>query len=452
MKKELLQFLSFGCFGLILIGLSTVPISAQDDIALYPPIKKLSKTNNTVSTVNRRPRTETRTVKTVVTREVRNPVVRNVRTSNLSVTTQPFAEVVLIPALRTVNAPAAQKANEKGVVIFENLTPASYKVVAKLDGFKDAETKDDVKILPQKTFGIKLDLEAVTYDLKIALNIPDGEIRFARSALIRKTADGSLETRETEGYCVVKVQNKQAVIPALKEGYYNLIISSSAVEYQSLKTVVQVPDDILDDDDEGDENSQLNIYELELEKRLSTEQFNSAWTNNEWDLPTGWQLQRNLQNNGLAGVALPRSEQYRYYVDFEMMSNVTLTGANTVGFVFRAQDLQNYYLVQISGERAAEPFRVTGFVVKKGIAEQIFSISIEHFAQIIKKQFRFIIRGEKNVFKLFIEDSTTGDNREIGNMEDTFNNFKKGAVGIAGNANSRFEVVFFTVLCKGVCR
>ena len=81
-----------------------------------------------------------------------------------------------------------------------------------------------------------------------------------------------------------------------------------------------------------------------------------------------------------------------------------------------------------------------------------FTISIDNVAKIIDKQFQFIIRSEGNKFKFFIEDTSTGDGGELGNMVDKFDNFSKGAVGIAGSANSKFEAVFFTVLCKGNCR
>ncbi|CAN5307541.1 hypothetical protein BH10ACI1_BH10ACI1_30000 [soil metagenome] len=431
--------------GAILICLCAASGLAQE-LGVYVPIKKATTNKRVVNNTTRRTTVNRTSKVSVVVREIVNT--KLVKTSNLSVTTQPGAMVKLESLAANVNPPAAQKVNSSGVVIFENLKAIKYKVVVTLDGFETLE-QDSVAILPQKTLGIKLDLKPITYDLKIDTNIADGEVRFAPAVLTSTDNEGNLITKETGGFCVVKIVNKKAVIPELKQGYYNLEIIPSAVEYQSLKVAVKVPDDILEDNDDNDE---LQSYPLELEKKISTTQFASAWTSNEWDLPAGWGLKNKMQNNGLSGIALPRNDQYRYYVDFEMITNVNLIDDNTVGFVFRAQDAQNYYLVQLSGARAAEPYRATGYVVKKGRAEQIFSITIEAFAEILKKQFRFSIQGEGKLFKLFIEDSTTGDKRPLGNMTDPFNNFKKGAVGIAGNSGSKFEVVFFTVLCKGVCR
>ena len=446
MAKQSPKLTIFIFSGAILVWLCVAPIRAQE-IGVYVPIKKAASKKRVVPTTIRKPKVVNRTQRVnVVVREIVST--KLVKTSNLSVTTQPGAEVALVSLAANVKPPAPQKVSNSGVVVFENLKAVEYKIVVTLDGFETLE-QDSVKILPQKTLGIKLELKSVTYDLKINTNIAEGEVRFAPAVLTKTDIEGNLVTKETGGYCVVKIENNKAVIPGLKKGYYNLDIRPTAVEYQSLKVAVNVPEDILEENDESDE---LQSYPLELEKKISTEQFASAWTNNEWDLPTGWKLQNKMMTNDLFGIALPRSEQYRYYVDFEMMSNVTSLDGDTIGFVFRAQDAQNYYLVQLSGARAAEPYRATGYVVKKGRAEQIFSITIEAFAEILKKQFRFSIQGEGNLFKLFIEDSTTGDKRPLGNMTDPFNNFKKGAVGIAGSENSKFEVVFFTVLCKGVCR
>lgn len=449
MRKVAQKFIILVFGAMILVWLCADTVAAQGEIGVYPPIKRVSRTKTTGGGGgNRRKPVVIRTERTkVVTREVRTTV--TVTTSNLSVTTQPGAEVSLVPLAG--GAPKKQIADSKGVTVFQDLKPAvKYNVVAKLEGFNTLETEDPVIVPARKTIGIKLELKPITYDLKIKLNIRDGEVRFAPSVPTGRKIGESIETRETRGYCVVKVENGEAVIPALEKGYYNLIVNPAAVEYQPNRAIVQVPEDILDEDESGETEK----YEMDLEKKVSIEQFASAWTNSEWELPNGWRLSNNkMQTNSLAGVALPSNEQFRYYVDFELMTNVKSLDENTVGFVFRAQDANNYYLVELSGKNAAEPYRAKGYVVKKGVrSEPIFTIDIKNVANIIKEQFRFIIRSEGNTFKFFIEDSTTGDNLPLGNMFDRDSNFKKGAVGIAGSANSKFEVVFFTVLCRGNCR
>ncbi len=457
MTKRTQKSISFIFGAMVLVWLFGATAAAQcgDDIGVCQPLRKKAKPKpvssggggggggggNTRRSSRNIPRQQ---ITKVVTREITKNV--SVVTSNLSVTTQPFAVVTLSPL--GGGTPKKQTADAEGNIVFQNLTPAAqFNVSADLDGFNPLKTDEPVKIVAKKTIGINLLLEPVTYDLRIKFNITDGEVRYAPVDIIRETSEG-IVTKEKKGYCVVKVEGGEAVIPKLQKGDYKIIVYPSAIEYQSTGAVVKVPDDILDEDEEG----KLEKYELDLEKRKSTEQFTTAWTSNEWGLPAGWNLQNKIQNNGLAGIALPRSELYRYYVDFELMTNINLLNDDTVGFVFRAEDANNYYLVQLSGARAAEPYRVKGFRVSKGVATQIFTNPIEHLAEIMKKQFTFIVRSEGNKFKLFIQDSSTGDDRELGNMVDPLNVLKKGAVGIAGNANSRFEVVSFTVLCKGDCR
>ncbi len=446
------KLLSFILGGAIVIGLCVAPIRAQlKNVAVYPPIKKVSKPK--VSSGGggggggtRRSRPVVREREKVVVREV-----RNVRTSNLSVTTQPGAKVMLVSLTAGGTSPNPVTADSKGVAVFENLKVAEYDVKVELEGFKSKDTDEPIKIKPQTTHGIKLELKPVTYDLKVDVNIPDGEVRFAASVPTGRMVGENIETREIKGYCVVRIENKKAVIPDLEKGYYNLIITPSAVEYEPLRAIVKVPDDV---PEASDESGEVESYSFELEKKISTEQFLSSGTTSEWELPSGWRLgNQKMQTNGLPGIALPRSEQYRYYVDFDMRSSVTSLDGKTVGFVFRAEDTENYYLVQLSGARAAEPYLIRGYVVKDGIrGNPIFTTTIDHIVGIINKQFTFIIEGRGNTFKLFVEDSATGDSKPLGNMVDPFDNYKKGAVGIAGSQNSNSEVVFFTVLCKGNCK
>ena len=92
--------------------------------------------------------------------------------------------------------------------------------------------------------------------------------------------------------------------------------------------------------EENDDNpNEKQSYRIELEKKVSTETFASAWVNDDWFLPQGWKLQdRKLKTSGLAGIALPRNEQYRYYTNFEMISDVIMTDGNSIGFAWRAID------------------------------------------------------------------------------------------------------------------
>ncbi|MCY7376790.1 MAG: carboxypeptidase-like regulatory domain-containing protein [Pyrinomonadaceae bacterium] len=371
-----------------------------------------------------------------------------IKTSNLVISTETNAEVSLASSVKGATT-MLKKVPADGTVEFENLTPGKYLVSAKMEGFYQQETEVDV--VPQKTVGIALELEPVTYQLTIEANVNDGVVRYAPARLLGSNPDGSLKTVETGGYCIVPIKDGKALIKELKKGVYNLDVEATAVEYEKTLTAINVPGEILSGEDE-DPNIQQS-YRIELEKKVSTETFGSAWTSSEWIMPSGWKLQGSMKTEGFEGVALPRNEQYRYYTNFEMKSGVRLLDGGTVGFVVRALDAKNYYLVQISGAKAAEPYRVKGYVVKNGEAKQLFANPLEGFASTIAEQkwFNVVIKGEDNKFRLFIVDSKTGDERELGNVIDRDGNFRKGAVGIAGQQKSNFEVGLFTV-CAPLCR
>ncbi len=373
-----------------------------------------------------------------------------VKTSNLTVSTQ-FNADVLIERLDAKGTPfkpvkaTKKQSNEDSVetatVEFENLVPGNYKITSSLDGFDTQEA--EVLVPKEKTIGISLDLEPIKYQLAIETNVSDGEVRYAPAELKGKDLNGKLSTKETGGYCIAPIKNGKALIQELRKGYYNIDIrpSPTAIEYQPVLTAVNVP------------NEAEESYNIPLEKKISTETFATAWTANDWVLPGGWRLDKALKTSNAAGIALPRSDQYRYYTDFEMVSDVKSNDGDAISFVMRAVDAQNYYLIQIFGAKAAEPFVAKGYIVKDGKTEQIFSNPIEHFATTIKagKSFRVIIRGKDNKFEVSIEDSATADVKPVGNIIDRDNNFRKGAVGIASLGNANFQVDSFTV-CASLCR
>ena len=428
-----------------LFCLSVTVVNAQD-IGVRIPIRKAAQ--------NPRPAATKTIVKTTVKiQRVIVPVkeikvqTRVVKTSNLTVSTEDKAEVVL--ESKTDGKQTKKIVSDKGAVEFENLSPGKYQVSANLDGFYSQET--DVTIEPQKTVGISLDLEPVSYQLNIRTNITEGEVRYAPARLEGTNADGSLKTVETGGYCIVPVKKGGAMIRELKKGYYNIDIRPSAVEYQPVLTAINVPTEILDEDDPNSKEPQS--YQINLEKKISTGTFASAWTTQDWNLPAGWKIEnREMKTGGLAGIAVPRNEQYLYYTNFEMISDVLLNNGKSIGFVFRMIDSQNYYVLQISGANAAEPFLATGYVVKNGKPELLFSNPTEHFSKTIKakKPFRVVIKSEENTFKIFIEDSSNGERLNVGNMIDRDKTFRKGAVGVQGSAGANSDIGFFTV-CAGSC-
>ncbi len=395
-----------------------------------------------------------RTRRPIVIQKVNNRVVVKtevVRASNLSVTTEPGAAVALSstgPGARFAKSIIAAR---DGSAVFENLRPGNYKISSSKEGFETQE-QDVLRILPQKTHVLDLDLKPVTYKLKIQTNLADGEVRYAQAINKGRDSKGSIIAEEIGTYCIVKIQkNGEAIVPDLKQGYYNLDIRPAALEYEPTLVGVNVPDDTEQDD--ATVASETKTFELDIQKKISTETFGTAWTAGEWEMPSDWSLQRGMRAGSSPGVALPKNEQYRYYTTFEMVSDVRIQDGGSAGFALRAVDPRNYYFVEFSGTRAPEPNVAKAYIVRNGEARQIFAVPASGFASALASRngFRVIIKGDDKGFLISIENSETGAREPVGLVVDRDSTFRKGAVGIAARTRTRFDVTYFEV-CPKVCR
>ena len=439
-KKKLLKTLIFGCA--ILFLTYVFPVKAQ-------PGFETRLSGERFITKKERPPSRPKVVREVrtVTKEVVKTVTR--RPSDLSVTTEPGAKVLLEPLNPRLKKQTKQLlADKDGGAIFGDLMPGKYKITVEKENFETLR-QNDLVIDAQRNHVIKMDLEPITHNLTIETNVAEGEVRYAPADYIGEK-DGALITKENGVYCFAPIKNKKAVIKGLKNGYYNIDIrpGDDYLQYDAVKTAIKIDETVGDSSSAADEPD----FTIPLDTKFSTAPFDaSAWTGADWNNNAGWKLNKKMKTDGLQGIVLPRNEAYRYYANFEMISGVRSLDDRTIGFVLRAEDDKNYYLVQISGEKAAEPLVVKPFIVKNGERKQLSAIPISHFSKIIKskKDFRVIIRGEKNRFKIFIEDED-GKEREVGVFEDPNSNFRKGAVGIAGDKDSDFEVGVFMV-CANKC-
>jgi hypothetical protein len=442
-QKKLLKIAAF-VYPALLLPFAISPVNAQDlERASIRSVAQNPRPSNSGGA-----KTVVRVVKVPVVKLQTKTVTKLVSTSDLSVTTEPKATVTLQPLSPRLKE-ITKFANEDGIVIFENLNPAiKYKVTASLDGY-ETQQQEELDIPPQQTSGINLELEPIKYELTIQTNISDGEVRYAPANLI-SSSQGKLVTKETGGYCIEPVKNGKAVIKDLKKGYYNIDIRPGVndIKYQPVLAAVNVPTDILAKSDSNESQS----YRIDLEAKISDKTFSSAWTNDDWVLPAGWRLENGIKNGGMVGLALPRNEQYLYYTNFEMMSGARLLDGGSIGFVVRALNPQNYYLIQISGENAAEPLVLKAFIVQNGRPKQISSIPINNVASTIRARNPFIVRikGEGKIFKVLIENSQTAEVYPIGDISDQYDTFRKGAVGIDARDKANFEVNSFMV-CPGAC-
>jgi len=441
--------MSHRSFSILIFGALSIVLSASAE-------NSAQFTNRVIITeaaTNGSPTVRTRPAATRV-RRVAPTVVREtkvVAVTVLTVTTEPGAAVSFVK-----KGPASTKrdivADQAGFAIFNDIKPGDYTVTATKDGFESAEA-DSVTIVPQRAQGLDMGLKPITFRLRIQTNVSGGDVLFAPAIQTGKDAKGNILSRQLGNYCVVPIKsNGLAEITDLKKGYYDIDIRPSALEYEAKGTGINLPEDLGQDDSS---TASLRTFNINLDKKISTEEFTTVWTAADWNMPSSWALDRGMKVKA-DGIALPRNERYLYYTAFELVTNVKLKDAGSVGFVLRAVDPKNYYLLEISGARATVPNTARLFAVVNGVPKYLNAASTVSFTKALESKdgFRVIVRSDDTGdtgFSIWIEDSGTGETHGLGDLKDQNNTFRKGAVGIAGFPKVDFEVNYFRV-CTPRCR
>jgi len=243
---------------------------------------------------------------------------------------------------------------------------------------------------------------------------------------------------------VVPIQNKSVQLE-LPAGKYVVEIRATEFGYERLRKTFSLT---------GDQT----VIDMTLRKTvLTTDTLSPSWTAAElqsWDMPAAWRAdsKKNLTVIG-SGVALPRQESYRYYKDFKLSSSAKMLNAVALSFVLRARDSQNYYLLQLTGEKSDEPYVVRLFVVRNGVEQRIRAINIPRSSGAAKAMgsgqfFAVSIKMIDFAITVEIEDSETGAPYPLGVLTDPARNFAVGAVGIAGHPNEE-NVIGRFVVCTG---
>ena len=358
-------------------------------------------------------------------------VVLTPTTGTLSVAAVSGASLLVEP-IRGGEAQEGEIEKNEGQFIFNKLAPGRYRVAAELDGY--TEDEKEVIVVANKTIAVTLNLRPVTYSVTIAANVPAGEVRYAPVSGT-KDATGEIKYNVSGETRVTPLQNGRATLPNLRPGTYGVDVRASEVGYQTLLATFTLPG--------------KTDYNVTLPKLLSTKTFSAVWASlDAWEAPAGWRVAtRKLSVNG-RGVALPRDESARHYANFRLFSNVRMLNGVAASYVVRAVDAQNYYLIQITGAKADEPYVLRGFVVKNGTAQRFGStISVDAFAATLKQNQFFSVSMEAtgNNFKVLVTDSQTGEVLPLGTLEDPNRNFPIGAAGIAVRDNEENEIERFVI-------
>ncbi|HZE71815.1 MAG TPA: hypothetical protein VE135_20090 [Pyrinomonadaceae bacterium] len=348
-------------------------------------------------------------------------------TGSLSVAAESNATLLVEP-LNVKRAQAQQgvvPAGEK-IFVFNDLKPGRYRLAGSLEGHRAAEK--EVEIAANKSQSATLDFQPILYSVTINTNITSGELKYA--------PEGQRLSN------VVPIQNSSVRLD-LPAGKYEVEITADDFGYETRHHNFALTGD-------------KTVLDVPLKRiALTTDTLSPKWTAAElqaWYMPAGWAAdsKKNLAVKG-AGVALPREEGYRYYKDFKLSSTAKMVNGVALSFALRARDPQNYYLLQLTGERSDEPYTVRLFVVKNGVEQRIRAIPIPRAgakAMAADQFFTISVKMVDYAITVEIEDSDTGAPYPLGVLTDPARNFAVGAVGIAGRSNED-NVIGRFVVCTG---
>lgn len=359
-------------------------------------------------------------------------------TGAISISAEPNADLyvtpISIPGQGSVDDTVP--ADERGLS-FPNLKPGRYKVRAELDGY----TPDEKVVTVQKNdiANVTLNLRPVTYNVTISANVQTGEVRFAPIVESGTDASGNKIYSQAGVSSVVNIVGGRATLPPLRAGTYGVDIRTDEVGYAKLLGRFSLP---------GDTNIPVT-----LEKKLSEKTISANWDTfrSLWENTGNW----NSATSGLTvsgpGMAIPRNDDYRHYADFELMSDVKLLNGVAASFVVHATDPRNYYLVQLTGPNADEPYVLRGFIVRNGQAQRFGEPqSIRIFSSTLssKAPFTVFLKMTGNRIEVQIQDNESGGGLQpAGVLIDPNSQLRVGAVGIGAQGNEQFAVNSFMV-CK----
>ena len=358
-------------------------------------------------------------------------------TGALSVaTTQPNVTIYVEPAGGGEPIKGEVGPDERQFV-FNRLKPGSYTVYAEGEGYTDSED-ETVTVRANQTAPVTLRLDPVTYSANFSIKdnegnpIQEGNIRYAPAVLRGSEYVRTGKTNYQE------FTNGSVLLQSLSPGLYIANIEAKDAGYTPEKTSFTVKD-----------NATFPVTLNRLETRSN---YSAQWSSlRGWQAPQGWRTESSKLVVNAPGVALPADEAVRYYTNFELRSNIRMINGVAASFVARARDARNYYLIQLTGANADEPYVLRGFLVKDGqVAQQLGSVPINSFANTLQtgKFFSVKMRMQNNQIRVWITDSQTGDLLTLGILTDPYKTYSIGAVGIAARDREQNEIADFTVCYK----
>lgn len=373
-------------------------------------------------------------------------------TGTLAVAAESGATILVEPVGGGVAVKGTVPDGER-IFTFVDLKPGRYRVAASLDD-NHRDDEDVVTIQANKPSDLTLNLPLITHTVTISTNVRSGEIRYA-PVEGRTNSNGETIYTPVGKTSIAYIQNGRAVLSDLPPATYGVDIRTEEVGYQTLLRRFTVPGEI--------------NYNVTLEKKLSEGQLLANWDTlkRSWEVPANWNVTSiSLQVRGTgikppmkspatsfidSGIAVPRNEDYRYYADFDLQSDLKFRNGVGASFVVHARDPQNYYLVQLTGANSDEPYVLRGFIVTNGQRRSFGEPqSIRSFASTLtsNQYFTVSMKMRGNKLSVYLTDNETGQIQPAGVLTDPNSVFTTGAVGLAANDNEEYEVGSL-MICKG---
>jgi hypothetical protein len=361
------------------------------------------------------------------------PTVRLVTptTGSLAVYAESNADLLLEP-LKLVKPPRRARSeslevtvpNGQHFVIFNELQPGLYRVAGTLAKHHPKETTINIKA--NEYFAVTLEFAPIVYSVTINTNVGTGDVRYA--------LEGEPLNR------VAAILNGKVRL-SLAVGKYTLAISTTEFGYETRRDSILV------------NNNQ--VVEMNLNRTIiSRDPFSANWTKSglqEWELPVGWQDEKQRLLVKGVGVALPRQQGYRHYKDFKLTTTAKMNNGVALSFALRAQDSLSYYLVQLTGAKSDEPHMLRLFLVNSGVARRIMGIPIPGSAARPMDAGRFITVSIKMIdYDITVEigDTDSGAPYPLGRLTDAEHSLAVGAVGIVARDNEENFIGPF-IVCTG---
>ena len=341
-------------------------------------------------------------------------------TGALAVVSEPKASVYLQKVGAQTYLDKQEISLTQSQIVFNNLKPGNYRVVAECDGFEDNEKIVAVKAKMVAPVDLRLKLEL--YNVMVKTNVPSGDVKY-------RLSKGNTTPQ------FVRITNGKASIKDLRAGEYEVDIKADDAAYKTILATIDV-------------GKGQTEFPVSLEYVLCEQVFSESWVSlTSWEAPATWKTaSRKLTING-AGWAIPKDDCPRHFADFELTADVRLLNEQGVSFIVRAHDRKNYYEIQLTGAKAAEPLLMRGIAYVNGVAQPLGrAVPLDAFApNMTGKYFTVVIKAKGNVFKVFIHDSSTGDELPLGDLPDPSKHFALGAVGVVGHTGEQTEVARFVV-------